>query len=77
MVASAGAPSGDIRVLPLDEPLESLVHVEAWAIVQSLSSGCETRWPSPITHLDFALALSGAAVRRNAASGSTRTFKSL
>jgi len=28
-------------------------------------------------HLDFALALSGAAVRRNAASGSTRTFKSL
>jgi hypothetical protein len=27
MVAPAGAPSGDIRVLPLDEPLESLVHV--------------------------------------------------
>jgi hypothetical protein len=52
MVAVAGAPSGDIRALLLGESFESLVH----------AGGYETRSPSSI-HLDFALALHGAAVR--------------
>jgi hypothetical protein len=46
MVAVAGAPSGDIRVLPFDEPFESLVHSGAWQSFNTFRIDSHRRSPS-------------------------------